>query len=188
MSAPPPAPGTPHAGGAGAPRLVELEEHHHAEVLELNARDVDKLAPMDEDRLRWIAARASAPLVVEDDDGVLGFCLAVPAGTDFDGRYYAWFGERYASFLYLDRIVVADRARRRGVGTMLYDACEERARPLGRMLCEVNVVPMNATSMAFHGSRGYVEVDRIPVGPGSDPSSKVVATLAKELGGHDAVA
>ncbi|MDO9408913.1 GNAT family N-acetyltransferase [Patulibacter sp.] len=184
MSALPPSSGAPHAGPAGpGTRLVELEPRHHAEVLELNARDVDKLAPMDEDRLRWIAARATAPLVVEDDDGVLGFCLAVPHGTDFDGRYYAWFGERYASYLYLDRIVVADRARRRGVGTMLYAACEDRARPLGRMLCEVNVVPLNAPSMAFHGSRGYAEVGRIEVGPESDPGSKVVAALAKELGG-----
>jgi len=165
----------------GAPRLVRLQERHHAEVLALNERNVAVLSPMDEDRLRWIVARCAAPFVVEDDEGVLGFCLALERGSGYDGRYFALFAERYPSFLYLDRIAVSDRARRRGVGSILYGACEEQARPLGRMLCEVNVVPMNATSMAFHTARGYAEVDRVSVGPDDDPDAKVVAMLAKEL-------
>jgi predicted GNAT superfamily acetyltransferase len=187
VSALPPASGGPHPDPAPRPdhdalRLARIEPRHHAEVLELNARDVDKLSPLDDDRLRWILARCAAPFVVEDDEGVLGFCLALERGTDYDGRYYASFTERYASFLYLDRIAVSERARRRGVGSRLYAACEVQARPLGRMLCEVNVVPMNAASMAFHTARGYVEVDRVAVGPDDDPDSKVVAMLAKELG------
>jgi predicted GNAT superfamily acetyltransferase len=162
----------------GALRVREIEPRDHAEVLALNARDVDVLSPMDADRLAWILARCAAPLVVEDDEGVLGFCLAIDSGTDYDGEHYAWFSRRYDAFLYLDRIAVSDRARRRGVGSLLYDACEERARAAGRMLCEVNVQPMNAGSMAFHAARGYVELERRPTDP---TGAKVVAMLAKEL-------
>lgn len=160
-------------------RVVSLEPRHHLEVLALNERDVDVLSPLDEERLAWIVARCAVAIVVEDDEGVLGFCLALEPGTDYDSDHYAWFSARHASFLYLDRIAVADRARRRGVGGRLYDACEAHAGPLGRMLCEVNVVPMNATSMAFHASRGYAEVERRPAGPPEDPGSKVVTMLEK---------
>lgn len=166
-------------GAADDLRVVPLEPRHHGEVLALNERDVDVLSPLDGERLAWIVARCALALVVEDDAGVLGFCLALEPGTDYDSDHYAWFSARHASFLYLDRIAVAERARRRGVGGLLYDACEAHAAPLGRMLCEVNVVPMNATSMAFHASRGYAELERRPAGPPEDPGAKVVAMLAK---------
>lgn len=169
----------PPASAAGDLRLVPLEPRHHAEVLALNERDVDLLSPLDAERLTWIVARCAVAVVVEDGAGVLGFCLALEPGTDYDSDHYAWFSARHASFLYLDRIAVAERARRRGVGGRLYDACEAHAAPLGRMLCEVNVVPMNATSMAFHVSRGYVEVARRPVGPPEAPDAKVLAMLEK---------
>lgn len=168
----------PGGPSASALRVREIAPADHAEVLALNARDVDKLSPMDQDRLEWILARSAAPLVVEDDEGVLGFCLAIASGTDYDGSHYAWFAERYDAFLYLDRIAVAERARRRGVGSLLYDACEARARPFGRMLCEVNVQPMNAPSLAFHTARGYVELERRPT---DETGEKVVTMLAKEL-------
>jgi predicted GNAT superfamily acetyltransferase len=158
-------------------RRVAIQERHHAEILELNAQDVDVLSPLDEDRLAWIIDRCDAPYVIEDDEGVLGFCLALSSGTDYDGAHYAWFAERYGSFLYLDRIAVAERARRQGIGARLYAACESRAKSYGRMLCEVNVEPANEASLAFHASRGYVELERVPV----DDGQKVVAMMALEL-------
>ncbi|WP_084629968.1 GNAT family N-acetyltransferase [Patulibacter americanus] len=171
--------GAPAAGPAGTDlRVRAIEPRDHDAVLALNAKDVDKLSPMDAARLEWIVARSAAPLVVEDEQGVLGFCLAIASGTDYDGSHYAWFAERYDRFLYLDRIAVADRARRRGAGSALYTACEERARPFGRMLCEVNVVPMNAPSLAFHTGRGYVELERRAA---DEAGEKVVTMLAKQL-------
>jgi predicted GNAT superfamily acetyltransferase len=162
----------------GRLRRVAIQERHHAEILELNAQDVDLLSPLTEERLAWIIDRCDAPYVIEDDEGVLGFCLAISSGTDYDGEHYAWFAERYGSFLYLDRIAVAERARRQGIGARLYAACEARAKSYGRMLCEVNVVPRNDTSLAFHASRGYVEVAQVPA-EGDD--GKVVAMMALEL-------
>jgi predicted GNAT superfamily acetyltransferase len=163
---------------AGRMRRVAIQERHHAEILELNAQDVDVLSPLDEDRLAWIIDRCDAPYVIEDDEGVLGFCLALSSGTDYDGAHYAWFAERYGSFLYLDRIAVAERARRQGIGARLYAACEARAKSYGRMLCEVNVEPANEASLAFHASRGYVELERVPV---DGDGQKVVAMMVLEL-------
>jgi hypothetical protein len=88
---------------------------------------------------------------------------------------YRWFSATFERFLYLDRIAVAGPMRRRGIATRLYDAMEAAAVPLERMVCEVNVHPPNPASLAFHTSRGYVEIGRLSHG------EKVVALMSKEL-------
>ncbi|WP_320669678.1 GNAT family N-acetyltransferase [Patulibacter defluvii] len=165
----------------GALRVRPMTAADHPTVLALNADSVAVLSPLDGDRLAWIAGLASAPLVVvdgpADDAPVVAFALALPDGSAYDSDHYRWFAQRYDRFLYLDRIAVAADARRRGVGTLLYDEAERIARPRGRMLCEVDSDPPNPVSLAFHRDRGYVELER-RVGA----SGKGVAMLAKELG------
>jgi predicted GNAT superfamily acetyltransferase len=109
---------------------------------------------------------------------IAGFAIAIARGTDYDSDNYRWFSERYERFLYLDRIAVAATHRRHGVGGALYDAMEATAAPLGRMVCEVNVEPLNEVSLAFHRARGYREVGRLAHG-----TVRTVALLSKELEG-----
>lgn len=108
---------------------------------------------------------------------VIGFALGLAPGQPYDSANYRWFEERYASFVYLDRIAIGVAHRRRGVGAALYDVMEIHAGPSGRMLCEVNLVPPNEGSLAFHRARGYDEVGTL-----EHPGGKVVVMLAKELG------
>lgn len=164
--------------GAAPVRVRPIEPRDHAAVLALNETNVAVLSPMDGARLTWIASLATAALVAEDDEGPLGFCIAMPAGTAYDGAYYAWFAGRFDDFLYLDRVAVGERARRRGVGTLLYDAAEAIARPHGRMTCEVNVRPANEPSLGFHRSRGYAELGELDA---DETGEKRVVLLAKEL-------
>jgi predicted GNAT superfamily acetyltransferase len=58
----------------------------------------------------------------------------------------------------------------------LYDAMETAADSFDRMVCDVNILPPNQASLAFHAARGYREVGRLTHG-----SEKVVALLSKEL-------
>jgi predicted GNAT superfamily acetyltransferase len=43
----------------------------------------------------------------------------------------------------------------------VYDELEDVARRYGRLALEVNLVPRNDVSLAFHDRRGYVEVGRL---------------------------
>lgn len=52
---------------------------------------------------------------------MLGFAIVLPSGLDYWSDNYKWFTARFDRFLYLDRVVVAERGRRRGVGRALYD-------------------------------------------------------------------
>jgi predicted GNAT superfamily acetyltransferase len=156
--------------------LRELTPADWPRVLELNLASVQALSELDEQRLRWILSLAHRGLVVEDDGEVVAFALAIASGTDYDSDNYRWFTAHYERFLYLDRIAVDASLRRRGLGAQLYDAMEAAAASFGRMVCEVNLLPRNDVSLAFHAARGYVEVGQLAHG-----EDKLVSLLSKEL-------
>lgn len=164
--------------------IREIERRDHPRVLELNQASVQELSPLDAPRLAYILALAHRSLVASDEDGdVLAFALAIAPGTNYDSLNYSTLSEMFESFLYLDRIAVADSARRKGLGAALYDAMEATAAPFGRMVCDVNIEPRNDASLAFHAARGYREVGELAHG-----DVKTVALMSKELGApHRAV-
>lgn len=149
----------------------------HAFVLDLNERNVDLLAPMDEARLRRLLGWADRAEVVLHEGRRAGFVLTFAPGTDYDSENYRWFSRELGDgFYYLDRIVLDDGFRRVGLGRTVYDEMERTAAAWSRMVLEVNVDPPNEPSLAFHRGRGYVELGRL----GDD--GKVVALMAKETG------
>lgn len=144
------------------PRLRPLQPEDRAKIVALNAANVELLAPMTEQRLDEIAEVADRFDVVEVDGAFGGFVVTVAPGTSYDSENYRWFDDRYGSgFYYLDRIVLDPALRRRGLGSFVYDELEEVARGHGRLALEVNLVPPNPASLAFHRGRGYVEVGRL---------------------------
>lgn len=143
------------------PDLRPLRDTDVADVLALNHANVVKLAEMDEARLHELVGLADRFDVVDVDGTFAGFVVTFAAGTAYDSENYRWFSQRHADFYYLDRIVLSDRHRRQGLGSFVYDDMERVARPHGRLCLEVNVVPRNEPSLAFHGARGYVEVGRL---------------------------
>lgn len=146
-------------------------------LLALNDASVRELSPLDDQRLDYILALAHSCLVAERDDGELvGFAIAIAPGTGYDSANYRWLGERFERFLYLDRIAVDAGCRRQGVGALLYDAMEDAAVEYGRMVCDVNIVPRNDASLAFHAARGYREVGELAHG-----EAKAVVLMSKEL-------
>jgi len=157
-------------------RLRELTRADWPRMLSLNLASVRELSDLDELRLQSILSLTHRGLAVESEREVVAFALAIAPGTAYDSENYRWFSARFERFLYLDRVVVAETQRRRGIGAQLYDAMEAAARPFGRMVCEVNVLPPNHASLAFHDSRGYVEIGRLQHG-----QEKAVTLLSKEL-------
>ena len=144
------------------PKLRPITPRDHAHVLALNEANVEALAPMDEQRLGEIHRLADRFDVLEEDGDFAGFVVTFAAGAPYDSENYRWFSERHdRDFYYLDRIVLAGPHRRRGLGTFVYDTVEATARPYGRLALEVNLVPRNDASLAFHDRRGYVEVGRL---------------------------
>jgi predicted GNAT superfamily acetyltransferase len=156
--------------------LRPIEPRDLAAVLELNHRNVELLASMDEQRLAQLMTWADRADVIQaqtDDaqtDDVAGFVFTFAPGTAYDSENYRWFSEhRGDGFYYLDRIVLADSHRRLGLGRRVYDELEQVAAAYGRMVLEVNVEPANEPSLAFHYARGYVDVAEL-----GEPGKRVV--------------
>ncbi len=158
------------------PTLRPITDTDVPAVLALNHRFVEVLSPLDAERLAWLVGLADRAEVLEVDDQVAGFVVTFGPGSDYDSENYRWFSERFGSdFYYLDRIVVAEHLRRRGLAGFVYEAMEAAAQEYGRMALEVNVDPPNHGSLAFHATRGYAEVGRL-----GEPGH-VVGLMVKEL-------
>jgi uncharacterized protein len=139
--------------------LRPLADADIASVLDLNLRNVQLLAPMDEQRLRELQSLADRCHVVEVGGAFAGFVITFGPGTSYDSENYSWFAERHDDFYYLDRIVLDAAFRRQGLGAFVYDELEEVAATHGRMALEAWVD--NEPSLAFHRARGYVEVGQL---------------------------
>ena len=92
------------------------------------------------------------------DGELAGFLMAFSPRADYASLNLAWFRERYDDFVYVDRIIVGSRFRRRGLGAQLYRDLEQLTR--ARLACEVHIDPPNPESMKFHRDRGFFEVGR----------------------------
>jgi uncharacterized protein len=131
-------------------------------VLALNAAHVDLLSPMDRARLDALRGWSTRCDVIVADGMVAGFVIVMGPGTGYDSANYRWFTHRYGdAFHYLDRVVVDDAFRRRGLASAVYDVVEAAAAERGRLALEVNLDPPNQASLAFHRARGYTEVGQL---------------------------
>jgi uncharacterized protein len=139
-----------------------LESYDLPAVLAMNAAAVPAVTPASREELSRLVVLAGLAVVAETEPGQpAGFLLAMDPGVDYESENYRWFAARGDSFVYVDRIVVADGQRGSGVGRALYDAVFDRAREFGRaeVDCEVNVRPANPESMAFHTRLGFERLE-----------------------------
>lgn len=129
-------------------------------VIALNARSVQMTAPMDAARFCYLHELSRLMLVAERGDEIAGFLIGFVDDSAYDSVNYRWFASRLRRFFYVDRIVVAEKHRRAGLGRELYTRVIEWAREEGMawLAAELNVEPLNETSLRFHAAHGFVEV------------------------------
>ena len=129
-------------------------------ILELNEKSVKVLSPMDNSKLQRLIEQAALALVVEQDKQVAGFLLAFTSGITYESVNYQWFNQHYDAFLYIDRIVVAEQFRGRGIASAFYQYTLEWAskHKLPRIFAEIDLLPPNEASLLFHQKFGFKEL------------------------------
>jgi predicted GNAT superfamily acetyltransferase len=120
----------------------------------LHAAELSFLAP---ERLSLLLDRAFRASRIGRLDA---FLLAFDQAAAYDSPNFLWFRQRYERFAYVDRVVVASHVRGRGYARLLYEDLFARAAAAGHDLvaCEVNSLPPNPASDAFHRRMEFVEV------------------------------
>jgi predicted GNAT superfamily acetyltransferase len=130
------------------------------------------------DRFRVFSGEAAYFRVALLGADLAGYLVAFSPDAGYDSLNFLWFRERYGDFIYIDRIAVAENARRHRVASNLYRDFLGFAGSRTRLVtCEVNTRPANAGSMAFHERFGFH-----PVGTQeTDGGNKSVCLMAMNL-------
>lgn len=120
----------------------------------LNQANGEALSFMERAPFEALVRRASYARVVAPNDA---FILAYDAPPMTDSPNFSWFAKRYRNFLYIDRVAVADHARRRGLAGCIYRDLFRFAAEQGYPIigAEVNADPPNPASDAFHAAQGF---------------------------------
>jgi predicted GNAT superfamily acetyltransferase len=127
--------------------------------------------------LQWFVNNAACVRVAKDADQLAGFLIGLRPGTDYASPNYRWFCENYDDFAYVDRVIVAGWARRRGIAESLYETFGSSQSGAPVMTCEVNIRPSNEGSMLFHQRMGFRQVSSQE----TDGGKKEVALMEKVL-------
>ena len=130
------------------------------QLLALNEASVEFLSPLSFAGLTALHAQAAYHRVIATSDGVVAFLLALREGAAYDSVNYRWFSSRMPRFLYIDRVVVAASAQRRGYGKRLYEdlLTYAQATRISPITCEFDIEPPNAASQRLHQAFGFTEV------------------------------
>lgn len=129
-------------------------------ILNVNEVNVEVLSPMPMERMLWLKEMSEMFVVAEVDGELAAFLIAIREGQPYDSENYVWFSKKYPQFLYIDRIVIDEPFRAKGLGRALYDAVKDHAKKtgVGVVTCEVDTIPYNETSLKFHEAMGFKEV------------------------------
>ena len=145
-------------------------------LLALNNAHAQELSWLEPERLARLVQQAFLASRIGSIDA---FLLAFDQDADYDSPNFLWFRSHYARFVYVDRVAVAPAARGRGYARALYEELFARAVHAGhdRVVCEVNSMPPNPESDAFHAALAFSEVGTGIVHAGS----KKVRYLSRAL-------
>lgn len=139
-------------------RPLEFEDLEWA--LQVNNAAVPAVNPHDASSLRSLIEAADRCWVATAGTARIGLLVTFGPGAAYESTNYRWLSERFASFRYVDRIVVVPEAKGLGVGRALYETLAKHASKVAaeRVLCEVNIEPPNPSSIAFHTAMGWSPV------------------------------
>jgi len=139
-------------------------------LVAINNEGYPAVPVVDQEEMARLVGMSSLAMGVEDDEGELvGFVLTIDPRADYASENYTYFEATVANHLYIDRVVLGERARGHGRGGELYRAVFDKAAQDGRdwVTCEVNLEPPNPGSLRFHRRWGFQDVGQQPTKGGA---------------------
>ncbi len=166
--------------------IRDVREHELDSVLALNNNAGLAILPLDAAKIRRFYETAEYFRVAERDGNMAGFLVGYGSNAEHDSSNFAWFQQRYPSFFYIDRIVVASRRRGGGVGRAFYaDAQSYAELRYPQMACEVFLDHGADAALLFHGSFGFREVGQNTMSNADGGADVRTSMLLKDLCSHE---
>ena len=166
--------------------IRDVREHELDSVLALNNNAGLAILPLDAAKIRRFHDTAEYFRVAERDGNLAGCLVGFGSHSDHDSCNFAWFQQRYPSFFYIDRIVVASRRRGGGVGRAFYADVQSYAElRYPQMACEVFLDHGADAALLFHGSFGFREVGQNTMSNADGGADVRTSMLLKDLCSHE---
>ena len=132
---------------------------HLPEILELNEAALPAVSSVNLNEMQHFLQIVDYFKTLKINNKVAGFLIALTPGKDYNSVNYKWFENKYESFMYVDRIVVAPTYQGHGFGTAFYNDLSNFSKNIiPRITCEVNIRPKNEGSILFHKKYGFAQV------------------------------
>jgi len=151
-------------------------------VLAINEASVPHVNSLGLAELRDLHEQAAYfRVVARCDTGIVSaFLIGLTPEAHYGSPNFLWFRRKYPSFAYIDRVAVAENARRHGLASALYGDFEAYFSDRFPMLaCEVNLRPSNPASMKFHLRHGFRQAGSQVIDEGAKEVAMLVKTLAR---------
>ena len=128
-------------------------------LLELNQSNLPHVGAISLSEMQHLHQQAIYFRIAEWERRLAGFLVAFDTRADYGSLNFLWFKKRYPDFVYIDRIIIAAEARRKGIALALYRDLENFAKQqdIPLMTCEYNLRPPNDISKLFHENYGFSE-------------------------------
>jgi predicted GNAT superfamily acetyltransferase len=150
--------------------IQPLKPETYPQILTLNGEAQPAVTRLDENELLRLSILSDAHhVVVDSNDVVVGYMLAFYYDANYDGEEFGALRKIItAPFLYVDQIVISSAVRGTGLGRALYHRMEMEAmrREIHVLCCDVNTLPLNAASLAFHYRLGFKQIGSLPTTDG----------------------
>ncbi|NYT03280.1 MAG: GNAT family N-acetyltransferase [Candidatus Methanofastidiosa archaeon] len=95
--------------------------------------------------------------IIEDKENVVGFLMVMDHNTEYDSINFLWFKNKFKKYYYIDRVIVDESMRGKGIASMLYKEVINNKGPVP-LVAEVAIEPPNEGSVKFHDKVGFKEV------------------------------
>ena len=121
------------------------------EIYLLNQSNTPEVGSLDSvDHLQNLLQMSLLNLFVSNNEEMIGFIICFKENSNYSSKNYKFFSKREKKFLYIDRVAIAEKYRRKGLGKILYNKlenlCIENKIPL---CCEVNTSQQSGIFFSF---------------------------------------
>ena len=128
-------------------------------VLSLNEKSINAVSHLNSKKMKHFLYISSYFKILRIVDNPVGFLIGIMPGQDYKSENYIWVNKRYSSFIYIDRIIIDQKHRSKGLGIYFYNHLIKSFRgKVDNIVCEVNIKPYNKQSINFHKKYGFKEI------------------------------
>ena len=148
-------------------------------LISLNQKTLPEVSSTDLVGMSYFLKNSSYFKIILYDNHPVGFCIGLMPGKDYSSENYIWINKKCNSFIYVDRIVIDEKYRNRGIGSYLYTHLTKTYYgQVESITCEVNILPYNKPSINFHKKYGFKEIGQKDTENGKKRVSYMIYKIA----------